>query len=190
MSGSILLSWVIFVKLVIVMANRRGEIVEALVRRIPQFLHGENAMKEYERTTRSVSPENFGNAQPFAARAASSVLTELTARPSVSMSEALISVPRTIMDLTLEEKIKLLAGKDTWTTHAIDRLKIPSITVWRHQEYVGIADLFRPPMVHMAFEERLSSMEYVRFCLKIPSFLTIQASGVSATFSHGYGRYL
>lgn len=73
-----------------------------------------------------ISPENFGNAQPFAARAASSVLTELTARPSVSMSEALISVPRTIMDLTLEEKIKLLAGKDTWTTHAIDRLKIPS----------------------------------------------------------------
>lgn len=51
MSGSILLSWVIFVKIVIVMANRRGEIVEALVRRIPQFLHGETAMKEYERTT-------------------------------------------------------------------------------------------------------------------------------------------
>ncbi|KAH9240574.1 glycoside hydrolase family 3 protein [Colletotrichum gloeosporioides 23] len=44
------------------------------------------------------------------------------------MSKALINVPRTIMDLTLEEKIKLLAGKDTWTTHAIDRLKIPSIT--------------------------------------------------------------
>ncbi|KAF4918609.1 putative beta-glucosidase I [Colletotrichum viniferum] len=44
------------------------------------------------------------------------------------MSGALINVPHTIMDLTLEEKIKLLADKDTWTTHAIDRLKIPSVT--------------------------------------------------------------
>ncbi|KAL0941932.1 beta-glucosidase j [Colletotrichum truncatum] len=39
-----------------------------------------------------------------------------------------IDVARTIKELTLEEKIRLLAGKDTWSTHEIDRLNIPSIT--------------------------------------------------------------
>lgn len=32
-----------------------------------------------------------------------------------------------LSQLTLEEKIKLLAGKDFWHTHAIDRLNIPSL---------------------------------------------------------------
>ncbi|KAM0554888.1 hypothetical protein ACHAPJ_006623 [Fusarium lateritium] len=31
-------------------------------------------------------------------------------------------------DLTLEEKIKLLSGRDTWSTYPVERLKIPSIT--------------------------------------------------------------
>ncbi|KAF9870932.1 hypothetical protein CkaCkLH20_11604 [Colletotrichum karsti] len=44
------------------------------------------------------------------------------------MSKALVDVAQAIKDLTLEEKIRLLAGKDTWTTHSIDRLNIPSIT--------------------------------------------------------------
>ncbi|SCO90264.1 related to beta-glucosidase [Fusarium oxysporum] len=33
-----------------------------------------------------------------------------------------------LSDLTLEEKIKLLSGRDTWSTHPVERLGIPSIT--------------------------------------------------------------
>lgn len=43
-----------------------------------------------------------------------------------------IDVARAINDLSLEEKIKILAGKDTWSTHSIERLNIPSITVIIH----------------------------------------------------------
>lgn len=40
-----------------------------------------------------------------------------------------LDVEKTIQELSLEEKIRLLAGKDTWATHDIPRLNIPSITV-------------------------------------------------------------
>lgn len=40
-----------------------------------------------------------------------------------------IDVEKVIQELTIEEKVQLLAGKDTWTTNSIDRLNIPSITV-------------------------------------------------------------
>ncbi|KAL4882121.1 glycoside hydrolase superfamily [Aspergillus karnatakaensis] len=40
----------------------------------------------------------------------------------------LIDVDKALRELTLEEKIQLLAGKDTWATHDIPRLSIPSIT--------------------------------------------------------------
>ncbi|KAL1835750.1 hypothetical protein VTK73DRAFT_5426 [Phialemonium thermophilum] len=40
----------------------------------------------------------------------------------------LIDVPHALRHLTLDEKIRLLAGKDTWSTHEIKRLNIPSIT--------------------------------------------------------------
>lgn len=41
----------------------------------------------------------------------------------------LINVENAIEQLTLEEKVKLLAGQDTWGTWANDRVGIPRITV-------------------------------------------------------------
>ena len=40
-----------------------------------------------------------------------------------------INVSETIKALSLDEKVKLLAGRDTWSTYAIQRLGIPTITV-------------------------------------------------------------
>jgi hypothetical protein len=41
----------------------------------------------------------------------------------------LIDVDKVLAELTIHEKIQLLAGQDTWSTFAIERLNIPSITV-------------------------------------------------------------
>jgi beta-glucosidase len=41
----------------------------------------------------------------------------------------IVDVDKALAVLTLDEKIQLLAGKDTWATHGIPRLGIPSITV-------------------------------------------------------------
>jgi beta-glucosidase len=41
----------------------------------------------------------------------------------------IVDVDKALAELTLDEKIQLLAGKDTWATHGIPRLGIPSITV-------------------------------------------------------------
>lgn len=38
-----------------------------------------------------------------------------------------VDIKSLVSQLTLEEKVKLLAGKDFWHTHAIDRLNIPSL---------------------------------------------------------------
>lgn len=73
---------------------------------------------------------------------------------------------RVLAELTLDEKIKLLAGKDTWSTFAIERLSIPSITVrtFHHESQVSSSCLIyerdRQPMDPMALEAPLSSMEY------------------------------
>ncbi|KAH6879844.1 glycoside hydrolase superfamily [Thelonectria olida] len=39
-----------------------------------------------------------------------------------------LNVDQVLSDLTLEEKVKLLAGRDTWSTHPVERLNIPSVT--------------------------------------------------------------
>ncbi|CAG7919670.1 unnamed protein product [Penicillium olsonii] len=39
-----------------------------------------------------------------------------------------IDVEKVLAELTLQEKIKLLSGHDTWSTSAIERLEIPAIT--------------------------------------------------------------
>jgi hypothetical protein len=46
-----------------------------------------------------------------------------------------LNVDQILTDLTLEEKVTLLSGQDTWSTHPVERLNIPSITVrcWRAQ---------------------------------------------------------
>ncbi|KAL2828580.1 glycoside hydrolase superfamily [Aspergillus pseudoustus] len=41
---------------------------------------------------------------------------------------ALIDVDSVLAELTIHEKIKLLAGKDTWSTFALERLNIPALT--------------------------------------------------------------
>ena len=40
-----------------------------------------------------------------------------------------LNVDQVLRDLTLEEKVKLLSGQDTWSTYPVERLNIPSITV-------------------------------------------------------------
>lgn len=45
------------------------------------------------------------------------------------MLNPLLNVEQLLEELTLQEKISLLAGKDTWSTQNIERLDIPSITV-------------------------------------------------------------
>lgn len=47
---------------------------------------------------------------------------------SLTMSPSL-NVEQLLSELTLEEKIELLSGRDTWSTHPVERLNIPSITV-------------------------------------------------------------
>ncbi|KAL6408642.1 hypothetical protein AUP68_07586 [Ilyonectria robusta] len=44
------------------------------------------------------------------------------------MSSSSLDVEHVLSNLTLNEKIALLSGKDTWGTHAVERLGIPSIT--------------------------------------------------------------
>lgn len=45
------------------------------------------------------------------------------------MSSSPLDVEHVLSNLTLDEKVSLLAGRDTWGTHAVERLSIPSITV-------------------------------------------------------------
>jgi beta-glucosidase len=45
------------------------------------------------------------------------------------MASSLLDVDKILKELTLDEKIKLLSGRDTWSTHPVERLNIPSITV-------------------------------------------------------------
>lgn len=45
------------------------------------------------------------------------------------MTRTQLDIDVLIDELTLSEKISLLAGKNLWQTHAIDRLEIPSVTV-------------------------------------------------------------
>ncbi|KAJ4169113.1 hypothetical protein NW754_011045 [Fusarium falciforme] len=40
-----------------------------------------------------------------------------------------LNVDQLLSELTLEEKVELLSGRDTWSTHPVERLNIPSITV-------------------------------------------------------------
>lgn len=40
-----------------------------------------------------------------------------------------LNVDQLLSELTLEEKVGLLSGRDTWSTHPVERLNIPSITV-------------------------------------------------------------
>ncbi|CAH0057200.1 unnamed protein product [Clonostachys solani] len=40
----------------------------------------------------------------------------------------LVEVDRALKELTIEEKVKLLSGKDNWSTYPIERLNIPSLT--------------------------------------------------------------
>jgi hypothetical protein len=42
---------------------------------------------------------------------------------------SLLNVDQILTELTLEEKVQLLSGQDTWSTHPVERLNIPSITV-------------------------------------------------------------
>lgn len=42
---------------------------------------------------------------------------------------SLLNVDQVLSDLTLDEKVKLLAGRDTWGTFAVERLNVPSLTV-------------------------------------------------------------
>ncbi|KAL3481509.1 glycoside hydrolase superfamily [Aspergillus californicus] len=39
-----------------------------------------------------------------------------------------LNVDQALSDLTLDEKVKLLSGRDTWSTYPVERLNIPSIT--------------------------------------------------------------
>jgi hypothetical protein len=41
----------------------------------------------------------------------------------------LVEVGHALKQLTIEEKVKLLSGKDNWSTYPIERLSIPSLTV-------------------------------------------------------------
>ena len=41
----------------------------------------------------------------------------------------LVDVDHALKELTIEEKVKLLSGKDNWSTYPIERLNIPSLTV-------------------------------------------------------------
>ncbi|KAF4463740.1 beta-glucosidase j [Fusarium albosuccineum] len=49
----------------------------------------------------------------------------------------LVDVENTLEQLTLDEKVKLLAGQDTWGTFAIDRVGIPRITRYFEQTSDG-----------------------------------------------------
>jgi hypothetical protein len=50
----------------------------------------------------------------------------------------MVDIEKLLAELTLEEKVSLLAGVDTWRTVPIPRLSIPSVKV-------GTA-LFHPPL--------------------------------------------
>lgn len=54
--------------------------------------------------------------------------------PLPNMSSSSLDVEHVLSNLTLDEKIALLSGKDTWGTHAVERLGIPSITVCHEVE--------------------------------------------------------
>ena len=40
-----------------------------------------------------------------------------------------LNVDQILRDLTFEKKIQLLSGRDTWSTHPVERLGVPSIIV-------------------------------------------------------------
>lgn len=48
-----------------------------------------------------------------------------------------LNVDQVLRDLTFEEKIQLLSGRDTWSTHPVERLGVPSITVRFRQAYTA-----------------------------------------------------
>lgn len=49
----------------------------------------------------------------------------------------MVDIDNLLAELTLEEKVSLLAGADTWRTAAIPRLNIPSVKV----KYISLAFL-------------------------------------------------
>jgi hypothetical protein len=54
----------------------------------------------------------------------------IPALSSLTMSSMpALNVEQVLSDLTLDEKVKLLSGQDTWSTYPVARLNIPSITV-------------------------------------------------------------
>jgi beta-glucosidase len=59
------------------------------------------------------------------------------------------SIPSILKELTVEEKISLLAGADWWTTAAIGRLNIPSVKVTdgpngaRGDSFYNMSECFR-----------------------------------------------
>lgn len=52
-----------------------------------------------------------------------------TITPPAAAMTPLLDVEHLLKELTKEEKISLLAGRDTWSTQPIERLGIPSISV-------------------------------------------------------------
>lgn len=71
-----------------------------------------------------------------------------------------LHIDQILDELTLDEKIKLLSGRDTWATNSVERLGIPSITVrFKHvsPQEVDLIVLGRQQMDHMAREAHRSS---------------------------------
>jgi hypothetical protein len=75
----------------------------------------------------------------------------------------LVNVGQALRELTIEEKVKLLSGRDNWSTQPVERLNIPSLTVCccRARVNVWISHSHLPNRQQtdrMAHEARPSSM--------------------------------
>lgn len=57
----------------------------------------------------------------------SSSLRQIVTHTMGSYPPSVPDPPSLVSQLTLEEKVSLLAGKDFWQTHSVDRLNIPSM---------------------------------------------------------------
>ncbi|KAJ6153840.1 hypothetical protein N7485_012209 [Penicillium canescens] len=70
----------------------------------------------------------------------------LTSNQLLDAIIGIIDVDKVLAELTIHEKIKLLAGQDTWCTFAIERLNIPSIrTTDRPHGARGVSFFNGPP---------------------------------------------
>ncbi|KAL6912621.1 hypothetical protein FSST1_010381 [Fusarium sambucinum] len=58
----------------------------------------------------------------------------------------LVDVGHALKELTIEEKVKLLSGKDNWSTYPVERLNIPSITVTDGPHGARGASFFNGPL--------------------------------------------